>query len=89
MSHAAVKSFYRRSVSCKNARTVQFSGGVEKCPVTQKLRASIVNCLLRATGCELCRDCVQCTVANATIERREMLSLNTASDDRYSNICSF
>ena len=26
----------RRGVSCKNARTVQFSGGVEKCPVTQK-----------------------------------------------------
>ena len=29
VSHAAVKSFDRRSVSCKNARTVQFSGGVE------------------------------------------------------------
>jgi len=27
VSHAAVKSFYRRGVSCKNARTVQFSGG--------------------------------------------------------------
>ena len=36
VSHAAVKSFDRRGVSCKNARTVQFSGGVEKCPVTQK-----------------------------------------------------
>ena len=35
-SHAAVKSFDRRGVSCKNARTVQFSGVVEKCPVTQK-----------------------------------------------------
>ena len=36
MSHAAVKSFDRRGISCKNARTVQFSGGVggvEKCPV--------------------------------------------------------
>jgi len=32
VSHAAVKSFDRRGVSCKNARTVQFSGGVEKCP---------------------------------------------------------
>jgi len=30
VSHAAVKSFDRRGVSCKNARTVQFSGGVEK-----------------------------------------------------------
>ena len=36
MGHAAVKSFDSRGVSCKNARTVQFSGGVEKCPVTQK-----------------------------------------------------
>jgi len=35
VSHAAVKSFDRRGVSCKNARTVQFSGGDEKCPVTQ------------------------------------------------------
>jgi len=34
VSHAAVKSFDRRCVSCKNARTVQFSGGDEKCPVT-------------------------------------------------------
>ena len=25
-----------RGVSCKNARTVQFSGGVERCPVTRK-----------------------------------------------------
>ena len=29
VSHAAVKSFDRRGISCKNARTVQFSGGVE------------------------------------------------------------
>ena len=36
VSHAAVKSFDRRGVSCKNARTVQFSGGVENCPVTLK-----------------------------------------------------
>ena len=36
MSHAAEKSFDRGSVSCKKGRTVQFSGGVEKCPVTQK-----------------------------------------------------
>ena len=28
VSHTAVKSFDRRGVSCKNARTVQFSGGV-------------------------------------------------------------
>ena len=34
VSHAAVKSFDRRGVSCKNARTVQFSGGVEKCSNT-------------------------------------------------------
>jgi len=37
VSHAAVKSFDRRGVSCKNARTVQFSVGVEKCPVTHYL----------------------------------------------------
>ena len=43
MSHVAVKSFDRR-VSCKNARTVQFSGGVEKCPVTQKTALPLVNC---------------------------------------------
>ena len=30
MSHAAVKTFDRRGVSCKNAQTVQFSGGVKK-----------------------------------------------------------
>jgi len=36
VSHAAVKSFDRRGVSRKNARSVQFSGGVEKCPVTRK-----------------------------------------------------
>ena len=36
MSHAAVKSFDRHGISCKNVRTVQFSGGVEKCPVTRK-----------------------------------------------------
>ena len=36
VSQAAVKSFDRRGVSCKNARTVQFSGGVKKCPVTRK-----------------------------------------------------
>ena len=35
VSHAAVKSFDRRGISCKNAQTVQFSGGVEKCPVTR------------------------------------------------------
>jgi len=34
VSHAAVKSFDRRGVSCKNAGTVQFSGGVEKCSNT-------------------------------------------------------
>ena len=34
VSHAAVKSFDRCGVSCKNAQTVQFSGGIEKCPVT-------------------------------------------------------
>jgi len=33
VSHAAVKSFDRRGVSCKNARTVQFSGCVEHCKV--------------------------------------------------------
>jgi len=31
VSHAAVKSFDRHGVSCKNAQTVQFSGDVEKC----------------------------------------------------------
>jgi len=36
VSHAAVKSFDRRGVSCKNTRIVQFSGGAEKCLVTQK-----------------------------------------------------
>ena len=36
MSHAAVKSFDRRGVSCKNARTVQFSGGGDG--VSEKLR---------------------------------------------------
>jgi len=35
VSHAAVKSFDRHGVSCKNVRTVQFSASVEKCPVTQ------------------------------------------------------
>jgi len=39
VSHAAVKSFDRRGVSCKNARTVQFSGGGEKCPVTRTVSA--------------------------------------------------
>ena len=29
---------------CKNARTVQFSGGVEKCPVTRKTALPLVNC---------------------------------------------
>ena len=33
VSHAAVKLFDRRGVSCKNAQTVQFSGGIEKCYV--------------------------------------------------------
>ena len=33
-----------RGVSCKNARTVQFSGGVEKCPVTQKTELPLANC---------------------------------------------
>jgi len=41
VSHAAVKSFDRRGVSCKNARTVQFSGGLEKCPVTQKTTGTL------------------------------------------------
>ena len=50
-SHAAVKSFDRRGVSCKNARTVQFSGDVEKCPVTQKTMA------LSCTIFEIKRDC--------------------------------
>ena len=44
VGHAAVKSFDRRGVSCKNARTVQFSGGVEKCPVTQKTALPLTNC---------------------------------------------
>jgi len=44
VGHAAVKSFDRRGVSCKNARTVQFSGGGEKCPVTQKTALSLANC---------------------------------------------
>jgi len=43
VSHAAVKSFDRRGFSC-NARTVQFSGGVEKCPVTQKTALPLANC---------------------------------------------
>jgi len=46
VSHAAVKSFDRRGVSCKNARTVQFSGGVEKYPVTQKTAVPLANCSL-------------------------------------------
>jgi len=29
-----------------------------------------------------CVDCKQCTVANATIERREMLSVGITTDDR-------
>ena len=41
MSHAAVKSFDRRGVSCKNARTVQFSGGV----------------VVQSTDCEIERVC--------------------------------
>jgi len=40
VSHAAVKSFDRRGVSCKNALTVQFSSGIEKCPVTQNIALS-------------------------------------------------
>jgi len=44
VSHAAVKSFDRRGVSCKNARTVQFSGGVAKCPATRKTALPLVNC---------------------------------------------
>ena len=35
VSHAAVKSFDRHGVTYKNTRTVQFSGGIEKCAVTQ------------------------------------------------------
>jgi len=35
MFDAAVKSFDRRDVSRQNARTVQFSGGIEKYPMTQ------------------------------------------------------
>ena len=37
VSHAAVKSFDRCGVRCRNARIVQISCGVKKCPVTQKL----------------------------------------------------
>jgi len=44
VSHAAVKSFDRHGVSCKNARTVQFSGGVENCPVTQKTALPLTDC---------------------------------------------
>jgi len=44
VSHAAVKSFDRCGVSCKNARTDQFSGGVEKCPVTQMTALPLANC---------------------------------------------
>ena len=44
VSHAAVKSFDRRGVSCKNARTVQFSGGVEKSPVTQNIALPLALC---------------------------------------------
>jgi len=43
MSRAAVKSFDRRNVSCKNARAVQFSGGGEKCPVTPKSAQLVSN----------------------------------------------
>jgi len=50
VSHAAVKSFDRRGVSCKNARTVQFSGGVEKCPVTQKTALPLANCCYQWTS---------------------------------------
>jgi len=42
VSHAAVKSFDRRGASC--ARTVQFSGSIEKCPVTQKTALPLANC---------------------------------------------
>jgi len=38
------KSFDRRGVGCKNARTVQFSSGVEQCPVTQKTALPLANC---------------------------------------------
>jgi len=47
VSHAAVKSFDRHGVSCKNALTVQFSGGVENCPVTQKTALPLANCSTR------------------------------------------
>jgi len=40
VSHAAVKSFDRRGVSCKNGRTVQFSGGVDKCPACSSSSSS-------------------------------------------------
>jgi len=36
-------SFDRFGVSCENAQTVQFLGGVEKCPVTQKTALSLAN----------------------------------------------
>jgi len=38
------KSFDRRGVSCKNMWTIQFSGGVKKCPVTQKTALPLANC---------------------------------------------
>ena len=44
VSHATVKSFDRRGVSCKNVPTVQFSGGVKKCPATQKTALPLANC---------------------------------------------
>jgi len=44
VSHAAVESCGSRSVSCKNARTVQFSGSVEKYPVTQKTALPLADC---------------------------------------------
>ena len=45
VSHAAVKSFDRHGVSCKNARTVQFSGGEDKVSdidMTETQQATII-----------------------------------------------
>ena len=53
VSLAAVKSFDRRGVSCKNARTVQFLGDVEKCPVTQKTALPLANCSTHEVQVEL------------------------------------
>ena len=45
MSHTAVKSFDRRGISCKNARTVQLSGGEDKVSdidMTETQQATII-----------------------------------------------